>query len=83
MSRIVPVEEFDLIEQVISDYPEGIGLIEESKFFNFIGTCNSPKQLAGCFIAAYGIADVTFLMENDIVKKHCCPRYQRVCLDNY
>ena len=25
MSRMVPAEEFDLIEQVISDYPEGIG----------------------------------------------------------
>ena len=26
MPRIVPAEEFDLIEQVISDYPEGIGI---------------------------------------------------------
>jgi len=26
MSRIVPAEEFDLIEQVISEYPEGIGI---------------------------------------------------------
>ncbi len=26
MSRIVPAEEFDLIEQVISDHPEGIGI---------------------------------------------------------
>jgi hypothetical protein len=26
LSRIVPAEEFDLIEQVISEYPEGIGI---------------------------------------------------------
>ena len=26
MSRIVPAEEFDLIEQVISEHPEGIGI---------------------------------------------------------
>jgi hypothetical protein len=26
MSRNVPVEEFNLIEQVISEYPEGIGI---------------------------------------------------------
>ena len=26
MSRIVPAEEFDLIEQMISDHPEGIGI---------------------------------------------------------
>lgn len=26
MSRIVPAEEFDLIEQVISKHPEGIGI---------------------------------------------------------
>ena len=26
MSRIVPFEEFDLIEQVISKHPEGIGI---------------------------------------------------------
>jgi hypothetical protein len=26
MSRIVPAEEFDLIEQVISEYPDGIGI---------------------------------------------------------
>jgi len=26
MSRVVPAEEFDLIEQVISEHPEGIGI---------------------------------------------------------
>jgi hypothetical protein len=26
MSRIVPAEEFDLIEQAISEFPEGIGI---------------------------------------------------------
>ncbi|MCP4200269.1 MAG: Fic family protein [bacterium] len=31
MARVVPAEEFDLIEQVISEYPEGIGISELKK----------------------------------------------------
>ena len=31
MSRVVPVEEFDLIEQVISEHPEGIGISDLEK----------------------------------------------------
>ena len=38
MSRIVPAEDFDLIEQVISEYPEGIGIsaLEKAGMFDLI-----------------------------------------------
>ena len=39
MSRIVPAEEFDLIEQMISDHPEGIGISALEKPYPSI----SPK----------------------------------------
>jgi len=41
MSRIVPAEEFDLIEQVISEYPEGIGISALEKALAF----HLPKAL--------------------------------------
>jgi hypothetical protein len=41
MSRIVPAEEFDLIEQVISEFPEGIGISALEKALSL----HLPKSL--------------------------------------
>ena len=42
MSRIVPAEEFDLIEQVISEHPEGIGIsaLEKALALHFTKALN-------------------------------------------
>jgi len=46
MSRIVPAEEFDLIEQVISEHPNGIGISALEKALAFIYP--KPSIVAPC-----------------------------------